>query len=447
MSTSTSMAPNESYWLEAIDREHLQAPLEGEHRADVVCLGGGYTSLVCAYLLKKRDPGLEVAVLEGSYVGFGSSGRNAGMVLHEPHLDRARKRGSAAVRFTYDETVRTIDFIEGLAREEGFDPDLERTGYLEPALYPRHDVQNRAKERACRELGIEVELLDRAAMQREIRSPRFLGALHFPRAAMLHPGKYVSGLKKAVLARGVRLHEGTPAEGVLEDASGIEVRTPRGRVRTDRLVLGLNAYHPAARLGLVRDRAVTLFSFISLTEPLSDAHWSEIGWSARKGYSDKRRVHNYVRLTGKRILFGGRVRYHFGLESPRAIEEVYANLRRELVSTFPSLHDVRLTHRWCGPVAITARRTPQIGRIGRIGKSGGSGNVFFALGYSGIGVSLGTLSGRVLADLVAENEDPWADLLYLHDPLAPLPPEPFRFLGFQGGYYAMRLLDFLDRRF
>jgi glycine/D-amino acid oxidase-like deaminating enzyme len=437
---SRSIAPNESYWLEAIDRDHLEPPLAGDHRADVVCLGGGYTSLVCAYLLKKRDPSLEVAVLEGSYVGFGSSGRNAGMVLHEPHLDRVRKRGASAVRFTYDETVRTVDFIDGLAREEGFDPELERTGYLEPALVPRHEVQNAAKAKASREIGIELELLDREAMQRQIRSPRFLGALHFPRAAMLHPGRYVSGLKNAVLARGVRLFEGTSADSVTEDASGVEVRTAGGRVRAGRLVLGLNAYHPSARLGLVRDRAVTLFSFILLTEPLSDTHWREVGWSGRKGYSDKRRVHNYVRLTGRRILFGGRVRYHFGLESPREIEEVYGNLKRELLATFPSLDDVRITHRWCGPVAITARRTPEIGRTGR------GGNVFYALGYSGMGVSLGTLSGRVLADLVAGNEEPWRDLLYLHDPLAPLPPEPFRFLGFQGGYYAMRFMDFLDRR-
>ncbi len=440
MTDPGKMVPNESYWLEAIDREHLQAPLEGEHRADVVCLGGGYTSLVSAYLLKKRNPGLEIAVVEGSYVGFGSSGRNAGMVLHEPHLDRARKRGAEAVRFTYEETVRTIDFIEALAREEGFDPELERTGYLEPALCPRHNRDNEEKERASRDIGIDLELLDEKATRREIRSTRFVGALHYPRAAMLHPGKYVSGLKKAVLAKGVRLFEESPAQAVVHGASGIEVRTARGRIRAEKLVLGLNAYLPAAGLGLVRDRAVTLFSFIILTEPLADAHWNEIGWSGRKGYSDKRRVHNYVRLTGRRILFGGRVRYHFGLESPRKIEEIYANLRGELLATFPSLRDVRITHRWCGPVAISVRRTPEIGRTGR------DGNIFYALGYSGMGVSLGTLSGRVLADLVEGNEDPWRELLYLHDPLAPLPPEPFRFLGFQSSYYGMRLLDFLDFR-
>jgi glycine/D-amino acid oxidase-like deaminating enzyme len=436
---SSRFTPNESFWLEAIDREHLEPPLEGERRADVVCLGGGYTSLVTACVLNKRNPGLEIAILEGSYVGFGASGRNGGMALHEPHLDRAEKRGVEKVRFTYDETVRTIDWIENLAREEGFDCELERTGYLEIALHGRHERENEEKERACRKAGIELEIFDRERMRSTIRSERFRGALHFPKAAILHPGKYVSGLKRAALESGVRIFERSPVDNVVDDGSGYQVATACGRIRAETLVLGLNAYLPAARLRLVRDRAVSLFSFILLTEPLDAARWKEIGWSGRQGYTDKRRLHNYVRLTGDRILFGGRVRYHFGLESPRGIDRLFSELKHEFLLTFPSLKDVAITHRWCGPVAITWRRTPEIGRVGR------NGRAFYALGYSGMGVSLATLSGRVLADLVEGRDDSWENLLYLHDPVAPLPPEPFRYLGFQGGYLGMRFMDFLDR--
>jgi glycine/D-amino acid oxidase-like deaminating enzyme len=436
----TGFVPNESFWLEAIDRDHLEPALEGERRADVVCLGGGYTSLVCAYLLKKRNPGLEVAVVEANYVGFGASGRNGGMALHEPHLGRLSRRGRIAIRFTYDETVATIDFIDALSKEEEFDCELERTGYLEVALWPRHQRKNEEKERACRAAGIELETLDRETMRNKIRSERFVGALHYPKAAMLHPGKYVAGLKKAALSRRVRVFEGSPVESVFENEGRIEIRTARGSLRCERLVVGLNAYLPAARLGVVRDKAISLFSFITLTEPLSDAHWRTIGWAGRQGYSDCRRVHNYVRLTGKRILFGGRVRYHFGLESFEGMKEIYQTLREELLATFPSLSDVEITHRWCGPVAITWRRAPSIGRTGR------QRNIFYALGYSGMGVSLATLSGRVLADLVEGNDERWEDLLYLHDPVMPLPPEPFRFLGFQGGYYGMRIQDEIDRR-
>ena len=433
-------APNDSYWTSAIEQAQarLEPALDAAETADVVCVGGGYTSLVTAYLLKKRDPSLDVAILEGNHVGFGSSGRNGGMVLHEPHLERLPKHGADTIRFTYDETVRAIDFIDELAREEDFDCELERTGYLEIALHSFHRKEQAAKQKACREIGIELDVLDETAMQQTIKSERFTSALVYPKAAMLHPGKYVAGLKRAVLRRGVRLYENSPVQSVRPESAAVAVATAAGSISAAKLVLGLNAYHPASGIGIVRDRAVTLFSFIILTEPLSERHWKAIGWRGRQGYTDGRRDHNYVRLTGDRILFGGRVQYHFGLESPADIDKIFAKLHDALLETFPSLHDVGITHRWCGPVAITWRRTPMIG-------SRENDNLWFALGYSGMGVSLATLCGRALADLVTGREEPWSDLLYLKDPLMPLPPEPLRFIGFKAGYLGMRFMDLVER--
>lgn len=435
-----TVAPNNSYWTAAIEQvpANLEPALDGARTADVVCVGGGYTSLVTAYLLKKREPSLDVAVIEGNYVGFGASGRNGGMVLHEPHLERLSKHGADTIRFTYDETVRTIDFIDELTREEDFDCDLERNGYLEIALHAFHRKEIAAKQKACREIGIELDVLDETAIQETIRSERFTGALVYPKAAMLHPGTYVAGLKRAALGRGVCLYENSAVQSVLPERGSVEVATAAGSISAAKLVFGLNAYHPASGIGVVRDRAVTLFSFIILTEHLSERHWKAIGWSGRQGYTDGRRLHNYVRLTGDRILFGGRVQYHFGLESPAELDKMFAKLHEVLLDTFPSLHDVAITHRWCGPVAITWRRTPMIGNRS-------NENIWFALGYSGMGVSLATLCGRTLADVVTGREEAWSDLLYLKDPLMPLPPEPFRFIGFQAGYLGMRFMDFVER--
>jgi len=39
----------------------------------------------------------------------------------------------------------------------------------------------------------------------------------------------------------------------------------------------------------------------------------------------------------------------------------------------------------------------------------------------------------------------WSNLLYSNDSMMPLPPEPFRFLGFTGGFYAMAMADFIGR--
>ena len=373
--------------------------------------------------------------MEASYVGFGSSGRNAGMVLHEPHLDRLPTHGERSVRFTYDQTVGVIDWIDKLGREEGFDCELERTGYLEIAFHPVHVRRIKELHVRARQIGIELPVLSGDEIRDRLHSERFIGALLHPRAAMLHPGKYVAGLKAAVLKAEVRLYEQTWVTGITEGEE-VRVTTEAGSVHAPKAVVGLNAYLPASGLRVVRDETVSLSSFIILTEPLSDSVWSELGWEGREGYSDMRRIHNYVRLTGKRILFGGRVLYHFGVEPPEKIQRIYQGLRTEMVRTFPCLEDVGIAARWSGPVAITRRRTPFIGR---------TGNIFYAMGYSGMGVSLGTLAGRVLADVVVGNEDRWRDLLYLNDRGWALPPEPFRYLGFQASYYTMRLGDWLDQ--
>ena len=58
-------------------------------------------------------------------------------------------------------------------------------------------------------------------------------------------------------------------------------------------------------------------------------------------------------------------------------------------------------------------------------------NVLHALGYSGHGVSLALLAGRVLADLYVGHREPWRDAPFLDKRLLPIPPEPLRWLGYQ----------------
>lgn len=430
--------PNQSFWHDAISVEPAR-PLRGALRADVVVVGGGYTGLACAVALKRQQPGMRVVVLEAHYVGFGSSGRNAGMVLHGLHHERAGRFGCDAVRYTYEQVVGAVDTIAQWSQGYGFDCDLERNGYLDIALFPGHLKRLEAKARLYRDYGQDYELLDAKALQAEIRVPAFLGAGLYPHAAQLHPGKYIMGLKAAALQEGVELFEGTPVLG-LRPGARVRVRTPEGEVDAGAAVLALNAYHPASRLPR-RNRVVSLFSFIVLTEPLGARLNQTLGWAKRWGYSDLRHLHNYVRLVDDRLLFGGRVRYRFGTSlAPEQARRMYSWLSDELSARFPMLAGVRVTHRWCGSVAFNLAQYPVMGALGR------HANVCYSMGYSGLGVSLATLGGRVLADVCLDQGDRWEGLIYLKDKQLPLPPEPFRFLGFTGKYWWMRWQDEKDRR-
>lgn len=431
--------PNHSYWLSEIELQPTAA-LSGDIRVDVALVGGGYTGLVCALFLKRLRPDLKVAVLESHYVGFGASGRNAGMVLHELHSDRAARFGKNAVRFTYEQVVGAVDTIDRLCKDYGFDCELERNGYLELALCPAHFKRLAERERTFKEYGQPLRVLDRSAMQREIRSPAFWGALLYPHAAALQPAKYVLGLKKAILQEGVQLYEGTPVLSLLP-GERVVLTTPQGKVQAGAVVLGLNAYHPASDIRPLHNRVVSLFSFIVLTEPLGARIEETLGWGKRWGYSDMRHLHNYVRPVADRLLFGGRVRYRFGTYLPPEQElPMYEQLKREFSRNFPMLQDVRFTHQWCGSVDFNWRRSPIMGVAGK------HRNLYYSMGYSGMGVSLATLGGQVLADLYLGKRDRWEGLIYLNDAQWPLPPEPFKFLGFTGKYWWMLWQDWLDGR-
>src|SRR3972149_4270914 len=70
-----------SFWHEVAPAYEPAPPLEGDRRADVAIIGGGYTGLWTAYHLKAEQPSLEVAVLEQEVCGYGASGRNGGFAI------------------------------------------------------------------------------------------------------------------------------------------------------------------------------------------------------------------------------------------------------------------------------------------------------------------------------------------------------------------------------
>jgi glycine/D-amino acid oxidase-like deaminating enzyme len=92
---------------------------------------------------------------------------------------------------------------------------------------------------------------------------------------------------------------------------------------------------------------------------------------------------------------------------------------------FPGLADTPVTHRWTGTLGIT------FDRVCSMGVTGPHRNIYYALGYSGHGLALGALAGRVLRDLYSDDHDPWRELPFYHKRLLPIPPEPLRWIGYQ----------------
>lgn len=382
----------ESSWYYATARGLTDHPrLEGRVRADVCVVGGGYTGLSAALELAER--GYDVVLLEGHRVGAGASGRNGGVLGMGQRKDQdelERWLGDEAARRLWDVALEANALVRERIARHGIDCDL-KDGLLHAAHRPRHvapywryvdHLAERYEYRKCRKVDAE----EAAAM---LGMRTYHGGYVDEGAAHLHPLNLALGLARACVERGVRIFERSAVQDYREPASAggpVTVETGPGTVEADYLVLGCNGY-----LGRLARRIdayqMPINNFVLATAPLGEARARRINRDD-VAVVDSRFVVNYFHMTpDHRLVFGGGENY-----SPRFPRDLKRFVRRFMLQVYPDLDDVAVDYAWGGTLAITLKRMPHFGR---------RGNVFWAQGYSGHGVAMANMGGRLIAEAVA----------------------------------------------
>jgi glycine/D-amino acid oxidase-like deaminating enzyme len=417
-------------------------PLEGDRRADVAIIGGGYTGLWTAYHLKTEQPSLEVAVLEQEVAGYGASGRNGGfaMTLLARSLDDLKAQfGPTEALEAHKAVVAAVDGIGQFTKENGVDCDFEKNGIITVSTTAWQDAIIENDVKAAQEMGIQdIKFLDGKAVRDTVHSPTYRCGHEEGACAILNPAKLAWGLAGAIRKKGVALYEGTPVKGVRVADGKVEVKTEGGTLRADKAVLATNAY--SVHFPHIAKWVVPLYTYIVLTEPLTPEQWESIGWKGRQGIEDRLGGLHYYRPTADgRIAWGGDAfPYHFGSRvGPQydRDETVFARLRASFAKTFPTLSGVKFTHEWGGPVAITVRFVPTFGSLE-------GGRVHYGIGYSGHGVAPTYVGGEILRDLVLERTTERTNLCVVKKEAVAFPPEPLRYLAVTA---SLKHLDTQDR--
>jgi gamma-glutamylputrescine oxidase len=379
-------------------------PLQGEIRADVCVVGGGYTGLSAA--LHLAEAGYDVVLLEAHRLGFGASGRNGGQLGSGQRQDQAsleKMLGKAAARQLWDLGEEAKDLVKGLIARHGIACDL-KPGVAWTGFSARQvDDLHRYVDLMRRDYGYaQIEALDAAACHAICPSPAYRGGLLDMGAAHLHPLNFALGLGRAAAAAGVRIFEGTHVQQITE-GTRVSLRTAQGRVTADHLILGCNGYLGGLQ-PRVAARVMPINNFIVATEPLGDAAARVL--TRDVAVSDSKFVVNYFRLSAdRRLLFGGGESY--GYRFPRDIK---ALVRKPMTQIFPHLADVRLDYAWGGTLAITMKRLPYLVRL--------APNILSASGYSGHGVGTATHAGYLMARAIAGQAEGF-------DTMARIPTTPF----------------------
>jgi glycine/D-amino acid oxidase-like deaminating enzyme len=285
----------------------------------------------------------------------------------------------------------------------------------------------------------EGRFLDRDEVRREVASPVYLAARELDGVALVHPAKLAAELARVAAGLGVEVVEDTPVTGI--STSGrtgpVSLRTPHGTVTADRVALGTNAF--PALLRRHRPYTVPVYDYAVMTEPLDAGQLAAIGWHGRQGIGDlANQFHYYRRSADDRILFGGYdAVYRFGKRVRAAHEhrpDVHRRLVSHLLTTFPQLEGVRVTHRWAGAIDTCTRFCAFYDLAAQ-------GRVAHAAGFTGLGVGASRFAADVLLDLLAGEDTERTRLEMVRRKPVPFPPEPVAAAGIHATRWSLDRAD------
>lgn len=403
----------------------IQAPLDGDIRAEVAIIGGGYTGLSTALAL--HEAGVSSVVLERHFCGFGASGRNAGHLtptickdLPTAKMLFGRDAAAELVRFADHCVERTEQAIS----DYGIECDYQPTGNIMAVVHRSQESRLRLATQAASALGARTHFVEAGEMRERGLPKAFLCGAIEEAGGTLHPGRLVLGLRRAALERGIRILEQTPVTGV-EAATPMRVVATGGSVSADRVLMATNAYAP--EVGKPGERLCPLYITLFETAPLSDAQLAGIGgWQGREGIYTAHESMETFRLTAGRTIIGGskdvqyfydcRPHNHGGDADARKMSVIQAFRER-----FPELENLPIARCWAGWCGFTLNFLPVVGR------DPDNEAFYYSVGYNGHGVAQATAMGGLLADLMTGRRNRWQDVICRKP--AYMPPKPLRYLS------------------
>ena len=396
---------NDSWYRASVPVAAPRAQLAGALDADVCIVGAGFTGLSAA--LELAEAGRSVIVLEAEDVGWGCSGRNGGQINPGVACDHSRvvrELGEADARKVWQLGVDGVALLRDRVARHSIDCDL-KWGILLVANKARQVPDLHAWQQELGELGYDrLEFHDRAALQGLLRADYHAGVMDWG-GGDLHPLKYAQGLARAAEQAGVRIFERSAVLSYAEEGGVVAVQTAGGQVRAGHLLLAGNAYL-GKLLPWYRKGFMPIGSYIGATRPLGDLATELI--PSRAAVCDMNTLIDYYRLTpDNRLLFGGRASARDA--RPDALRQT---MRQRMAQVFPQLAGEDFEYLWGGQVAMTMSKAPVFGRLGQ--------RVLYTQGYSGQGVALAGLAGKLMAETVlgdARNFDLMARWRHL-----PVPP-------------------------
>lgn len=384
------------YWWDDAPRPQLpEEPLP--KTVDVAVVGSGYAGLNCALTIARADR--TVLVVESQEPGHGASTRLAGYIgkyFHYPFPMAIKKFGLERTVRMFRESTDAQRALRDFIQREKIDVGLHWRGRFTAACSPdAYEAMARNAELMNKYISFEYSMCPRSEQRKEIGTDYYHGGLIIHDYGLLQPAKYHQGLLDAAIRAGARIAVKTPVLRIGSERNGFTVTTSRGDVAARDVVICTNGYtntvFPA--FPWIRQRIVPVPAFQICTEPLAPELMKSVKPGGRPVLDSKTNIF-WDRPTpdDRRIIFGARTGHEDG-----NLRVTAAKLYELMVEVYPQLAGVKLSHVWRGVMGFSFDKVPHIGQT--------RDGVYFATGFCGAGLVMGTHFGQTVARRLLGQKD------------------------------------------
>lgn len=378
-----------------------------------IVVGGGFTGLAAARRMAELRPDEDVLVIEASTIGEGSAGRNSGFVIDLPH--NTKMGGHTSPLEVARKQIRMYDdgrnWLAQLVREHRIDCGWNPAGKYHTAAGDRGVESLRAVIEQYKEWGISFTEFDRDGLNEKIGTPYYSYGFHSPNNVFVQPAALIRGLADS-LPKNVTVLEEVAVLAV-EESKPFVVKTVSGEYTADRVIIANNGF--AKKLGLLRDRIFTIFTYAAVTPRLSDAELAKLGDSKEWGVIPANRLGTTLRrIQDGRMM----IRSAYSYETEQAPAKTRELLTGCYKRRYPQMNSHEFEYMWGGTTALTRNGASYFGEL-RPG-------LFASVGCNGAGVLKGSVFGKLLGELAMGSPSPaLTDVLGFDGPTW-LPPDPIR---------------------
>ncbi len=378
-----------STWLDQ-KPNNAYPKLTTDVKADVVVIGGGITGVTCSYLLSQH--GMHVVLVEKDTIASGVTGYTTAMITQYIDVDVQKLIdlwGKETAVKIWESHGNAIETIEHIVKEEKINCEFIRVPYF---IYAQDNAQKKDLEKehhALETLGAKMTIDDPALF------PRALPHFAIPNQAKFHPVKYVSALAKAAQENGVQIFEQTEVINI--DRSKYIVQTKKHKVHAKHIIIA--TYFPEHSPKTLAIKKGTYTTYVLAAEIdkglLPEIMAQDLNNPYHYFRVDKRKDHD-------RIIIGGE---DHRSQIPGLEEKSFKALKEYLEDLLHPLHAApRITHQWSGPIIETADGLAYIGPMDI------DYTVYYATGFSGNGMTYGTIAGKIITDLICGKKNEYSDL-------------------------------------